>query len=100
MMLYFLGAERDLAFADREFIVQWGQRRRIAAPQLLAKTKFIMRNLLPEVDFARYLEGLAPPVAMFAGKSWSDNLILTPTTKSRNAGLLVPDRVEQFIDYQ
>ena len=94
LMLYFLGAERDVAVTDvptvenpvsKDYIVQWGQRRRIAEPMIKDKAVFILSGLLPGIDFSDYFDRLQPPEKMTKGLSWSDNLVMGNSKRKKGS---------------
>lgn len=72
------GIQRDFATSNRptsgDFIVGWGERGRIAEPQVSDAARFVLRELLPGVSFDSCLSSLPAPVKLHAGATWASNL--------------------------
>ncbi len=111
LMLYFLGAERDVAVTDvpaeenpvsKDYIVQWGQRRRIADPMIKDKARFILSGLLPGIDFSAYFDRLEPPENMTKGLSWADNLVMGNSGRERRSVTKEEQyrKPEEYINYE
>lgn len=86
MMYYNFGISRDIAITNvpevprataYDYIVEWGQRNRIADPALREKAEFIVSRILPEIDWPGYFAALLPPIEMTAGESWKFNQYLS-----------------------
>ncbi len=109
MMLYFFGVERDIALtnaptnkqaSDDEYIVAWGQRHRISAPNIKNKIKFIMSQLIPEIDFASYIDNAPAPTDMIIGKSWNENITLGNNKRSKKSRPHKHQQPTRHINYQ
>ncbi|MFK5984699.1 MAG: hypothetical protein QM479_04660 [Pseudomonadota bacterium] len=108
LMHYFLGVERDIAITNvptsssptgNDFIVQWGQRNRLAEPKIINKLKFIMQQLIPEADFSNYLDNLAAPIAMIKDKSWNNNLFPDSKLRAKKPLNFTSQAAETTINY-
>lgn len=86
-MHYFFDIERDFAITNYpkydyvtayDYIVTWGQRKRIADPAVKEKAQFIAESILPEIDFDNYFQNIGEPIQMIAGLNWVDNLFISP----------------------
>lgn len=87
MMLRHFDIDRDVAVANKptvanptsaDYIVAWGVRNRLGAPQVKARARFVTAVLLPEAQIDAFLDGLPAPTQMTVGASWLDNLVLGP----------------------
>ncbi len=79
--------DRDVAItnqprsAGEEYIVTWGQRGRIGDTDIKQRVDYVTRRILPEFSQASsVIENLAEPIAMEAGKTWTENLAISPTS--------------------
>lgn len=79
LMRYFYGARRWYAFADqsqvekptlKDLTLRWGQIGRIAEAQVKTRGKFVMSKILPEIDFAAFLDSLPPPENLENGRNY------------------------------
>ncbi len=73
------GVQRDIAItprpaADADFIIHWGQRHRIAEPQVRERAALAVQGLLPEHDFSAYFRQLDEAETLPAGTAWQDHL--------------------------
>jgi len=72
------GMQRDFATSNRpnsgDFVVGWGERGRIAEPQVIDAARFVLRELLPGVSFDACISSLPAPVKLRAGATWTANL--------------------------
>lgn len=109
MMLYFFDVERNVAITNSptseqptgdDYIVKWGQRRRISDTNIINKAKFIMKKLIPGIDFSDYLENLAAPTNMIEGKSWNDNLNINKKSRSKKSKNTIVQEPETYIRYR
>ena len=92
MMMYVnYGISRDVAFTTvpteddpdvtcSDYVVRWGVRNRIGAPQVVPRLQRVLEELLPDRDFTAELLGLPTPTPMTAGRDWCANLDLGPVT--------------------
>jgi hypothetical protein len=79
------GVRRDWAVTNslsgnqtaRDAIVSWGQRGRIAAPEVRARLKLVMAELSPWVSMSA-IDALPAPINMRPGEDWIANLNLQP----------------------
>lgn len=76
MMLYRLGVSADIGVIgtqnNSDALVTWGQRNRINAPNLQARTAFAVERILPQLNVATIQPTLPYPELMNAGESWYD----------------------------
>jgi hypothetical protein len=89
MMKARLGVDRDVAItsqpqsAEEEHIVTWGQRGRIGDGNIKPRIDYVTRRILPEFTTANsVINSLPTPIAMQAGKTWRENLNISPTTNN------------------
>jgi len=110
------GVQRDVAITNNpsgnasghDFIVQWGQRGRIAEPQLFNRALFTANRVLPEFDAQTALENLPNATLMRTGDSWLDNLSLPIPFKENLANSLMkmestrqhPPRLPEYHFYE
>ncbi|TCI05485.1 hypothetical protein EZV61_05990 [Corallincola luteus] len=87
MMQYRLSVQRDVAITNNpsdeeasssDYIVNWGQRGRIAEPWITERATWVLENILSELDPHSVVESLITPIPMNMGDSWADNLLLGP----------------------
>lgn len=80
---YYLGLQRDLGVSDNpdvenpgasDYTVYWGQRGRIAEPQVLERALLVAQYLLPELDAAAAHASLPDVIQMPPGRTWLENL--------------------------
>ncbi|QLE85423.1 hypothetical protein FLM48_10245 [Shewanella sp. Scap07] len=83
MMSYRYGILRDVGVTDSpdtpssaNIIVDWGQRGRIGEAALENRSALVINQMMPELDGNALVSSLPAPIAMEAGKSWADNLVL------------------------
>lgn len=70
--------------ADEEYIVTWGQRGRIGDNNIKPRVEYVTRRILPEfTNISATVNNLALPIAMQPGKTWAENLAISPTTGNR-----------------
>ena len=89
MMKARYGIDRDVAITNQpneedvsseDYIVNWGQRGRISDATIKPRVLYVTQRVLPEfVDAESILNSLPIPITMEAGKSWIDNLDITPS---------------------
>jgi hypothetical protein len=81
MMKYRLDADSDIAVLqsreiDPDLTVIWGERNRFNAPDIQPRVAFTVERIYPELDVQAIQASLPPPIPMFTGQSWFDNLVL------------------------
>ncbi|NMH67064.1 hypothetical protein [Shewanella salipaludis] len=107
MMSHRYGILRDVAVTDKpaqitasSIRVDWGQRGRIGAPELADRAALVIDGILPELNGAAIIAALPEPLAMTQGRSWSDNLGISPMAsqpKSQGvASRLSPDATPEL----
>ncbi|MEX0941875.1 MAG: hypothetical protein WD002_04955 [Pseudomonadales bacterium] len=117
MMLLTLSIDRDVGVVDfppdpahcDELTVSWGQRNRIADPDVGIRSRFVVDRILPEAsaEIGALLAGLDGPAQMVAGDGWCHNIELGETTagptSSRsltiNQSRSVEDHVQALVPY-
>lgn len=85
--------DRDIAITNQvdsgglasDYIVEWGQRGRISDEDIKPRVAFVVDRILPEFDdFQPILDNLPAPIAMESGKSWIDNLDISPSSAPKS----------------
>jgi len=85
--------DRDVAITNQvaggglssDYIVDWGQRGRIGSENIKPRVAFVVRRILPEFEaFQTTLDNLPEPIAMESGKSWIDNLDISPSVAPKS----------------
>ena len=84
LMSRHFGQEQDTAITDypldeeADLTVAWGQRGRIADRNVIARARWVARNLYPgDVhEMESYLIGRPPPLQLRRGDSWTENVVL------------------------
>lgn len=110
MMQHRYNVYRDVAVTNNpshkddtsgDYIVDWGQRGRLAEPQLNQRLNFVVENVLPEFDAASAISELPAAIEFTSGLSWRDNLVLGSANgsvigaKSSLAGQLLKAEMEK-----
>ena len=77
--------DRDIAITNQpqsasdEYIVTWGQRGRIGDENIKQRVDYVTRRILPEFTSASsIISNLSAPIAMESGKTWGENLAISP----------------------
>jgi len=81
------GFDRDVAFTTvpdeddpdvncADYVVRWGVRNRIGAPQVIPRLQQTLAEILPDRDFSAEIANLPTPESMSIGLDWCDNLDL------------------------
>jgi len=69
--------------SSSDYIVEWGQRGRIGEANIKPRVAFAVNRILPEFeDYQTVLDNLPAPIQMEPGKSWIENLEISPTNTS------------------
>jgi len=85
--------DRDVAITNQvaggglasDYIVDWGQRGRIGSENIKPRVAFVVKRILPEFEeFQTTLDNLPEPIAMESGKSWIDNLDISPSVAPKS----------------
>jgi hypothetical protein len=83
--------DRDVAVtsqpknAGEQYIVTWGQRGRIGDVNIKPRVDYVTRRILPEfTSAANIINNLAAPIAMESGKTWAENLAISPEENQAN----------------
>jgi hypothetical protein len=85
--------DRDVAITNQvnsdgsasEYIVNWGQRGRIGDEKVKERLAFVVDRILPEFDDAQtVIDNLPTPIPMESGKSWIDNLDISPSSAPKS----------------
>ncbi len=85
MMAYRRGVRRDVAITNHytsmlrsdQLLVAWGQRGRIGDPNVKARIRFVIGQILPWID-PMVVDGLMAPLDFPVGKSWFNTVMLPP----------------------
>jgi hypothetical protein len=88
MMKVRFDVDRDIAITNQpqsaaeEYIVAWGQRGRIGENNIKPRVDYVTRRILPEfTTVSESINNLATPITMQIGKTWAENLAISPMTK-------------------
>ncbi len=91
MMKARYNVDRDVAITNQpqnsteQFIVTWGQRGRIGDANIKPRVDYVTHRILPEFSSAsEIIDNLAEPIAMEAGKTWAENLTISPLNPQVN----------------
>ena len=85
--------DRDVAITNlpdgdatsEDYIVNWGQRGRISEETIKPRVLFVTQRILPEFEEAEaVIENLPAPINMEQGKSWIENLDITPSSAPKS----------------
>ena len=86
MMKVRFDVDRDIAItnqpqsAEEEYIVAWGQRGRIGENNIKPRVDYVTRRILPEfTEVSETVNNLATPIVMQIGKTWAENLTISPS---------------------
>ena len=81
--------DRDIAItnqpqsASEQYIVTWGQRGRIGDENIKQRVDYVTRRILPEFTSASgIISNLSVPIMMESGKTWTENLTISPTVNN------------------
>ncbi|MEW6998639.1 hypothetical protein AADZ86_13165 [Colwelliaceae bacterium BS250] len=108
MMSLRYGVQRDTAVtsgcesADDCYIVDWGQRGRVAKPSVSDRAEYITTRILPEFDI-NLIANLPAPILMTPGLDWWDNLNISPSPTSlsqKQSKVLNDNRRPKINSYQ
>ncbi|WP_085297078.1 hypothetical protein [Cognaticolwellia mytili] len=88
MMKVRFDVDRDIAITNQpqsaaeEYIVEWGQRGRIGENNIKPRVDYVTRRILPEFTTVNEaINNLATPIIMQNGKTWAENLTISPVSK-------------------
>lgn len=90
MMKVRYNVDRDISVtnqpqANEDYIVTWGQRGRIGDSNIKPRVEYVTRKILPEfTNVTNAVNDLALPIAMQPGKTWAENLAISPAVNSIN----------------
>ncbi|WP_426357833.1 hypothetical protein ACPUVO_15460 [Pseudocolwellia sp. HL-MZ19] len=85
--------DRDVAITNyvgaggyaSDYIVDWGQRGRIGEENIKPRIAFVVERVLPEFDdYQTVIDNLPEPIQMESGKSWVDNLDISPSAAPKS----------------
>jgi hypothetical protein len=62
----------------RDYIVEWGQRIRIAQSDIKPRARYVTNRILPEFDADSALAALPQTIEMVSGNNWVENLDISP----------------------
>lgn len=72
----------DGFISGNDYIVDWGQRGRVAQSHIIPRAKFVVERILPEFDVDAAIAGLPETTPMTSQNSWNANLVLGSSAKS------------------
>jgi len=90
MMKARYNVDRDIAVTNQPstseaVIVTWGQRGRIGDENIKPRVDYVTSRILPEfTEASDIIDNLTAPIAMHPGRSWAENLAITPTSNQIN----------------
>lgn len=103
MMAAYFDTSRDVAFTSLpsgdafcdDYRLSWGERNRIAIPEVRRRLESVLDALFPETDFTAELNQLAPPRSLPLGLGWCEYLeqlsgVVSPLRAQSDAGKLPP----------
>lgn len=103
MMAAYFDTYRDVAFTSLpsgdafcdDYRLSWGERNRIAIPEVRRRLESVLDALFPETDFTAELNQLAPPRSLPLGLGWCEYLeqlsgVVSPLRAQSGAGRLPP----------
>ena len=99
MMKARYNVDRDIAVTNQastseELVVTWGQRGRIGEENIKPRVDFVTSRVLPEFTQAsNIIDNFAAPIEMEAGRTWAENLAISPTISQMNKET---DKVDTF----
>ncbi|AZQ84712.1 hypothetical protein EKO29_12320 [Colwellia sp. Arc7-635] len=99
MMKARYNVDRDIAVTSKastsaEYVVTWGQRGRIGDENIKPRVDYVTSRILPEfTEASDIIDNLVTPIAMQPGRTWAENLAITPTINKINN---VTDKVDTF----
>lgn len=91
MMTYLYGTDRIVAFLDRpvidnpscdDYLVGWGQRGRIASPQMVPRVQLVIDHMLPSVDPDLVIGSFPAVLAFEPGEGYCQNIRRTSTERN------------------
>ncbi|HSG62094.1 MAG TPA: hypothetical protein VLA24_11760 [Pseudomonadales bacterium] len=91
MMAYLYGTDRIVAFLDRpqtdnpscdDYLVGWGQRGRIAAPQMAPRVTLVIDHILPDLDPSAVIESFPQVLDFEPGQGYCQNIRTTSAERS------------------
>lgn len=88
-MSYRYNMLRDVAVTDNpdnatgsSITVDWGQRGRIGEANIKMRAQYVIDEIMPEVASQNLINSLPKPLQLTPGKSWTENLVVNPTSAS------------------
>ena len=95
MMKARYNVDRDIAVTNQpqseseEHRVNWGQRGRIGDENIKPRVDYVTRRILPEfTSAASMINNLSAPIAMEPGKTWNENLAISPIINQLNTSVI------------
>ena len=78
---YEIQSDVGVTARSHPFIVDWGERGRIAKEAMKPKIRALVQKILPDLEVNTVLNDLPSPLPMTQGLTWDENLDLTTTPK-------------------
>lgn len=95
---------RDMGVTDRPqnataetIIVDWGQRGRIGQNSLQDRAAFVIDNIFPNMNGTNLISNLPEPIEMKSGDSWSKNLTISPSARTKESRANQQSSVQELI---
>lgn len=94
MMAYLFGTDRVVAFLDRpavdnptcnDYLTGWGERGRVAAPQIQPRLAMVLEHILPNLNSAAVIDSLPPVLPFEQGVGYCDNIRQTSSQRNLRA---------------
>lgn len=91
MMAYLFGTDRVVAFLDRpeldnptcnDYTTGWGERGRIAGPQMAPRVSLVISHILPDLDPLKVLNSLPPVLHFEEGVGYCANISATSAIRN------------------
>ena len=86
MMKYHYNIEQDVLFTDKDNIVGWGERNRIAKPNVSDRALFVVKSILPlKTDWDTFfVNGIGKSQLLVSGKGWFKSINLNKDSNKSN----------------
>jgi len=103
MMKYFFDVDRDMAFINQfdgnyDYIIRWGVRNRFSDPRVISRAEFVIKEILPDINFDEFMQNLPATKLLTIGVHWRDSLGKTSSNSNGNENYYEPE-LEHYIHY-
>ena len=99
--------QRDVAVTNQptgdnvsaiDYIVDWGQRSRVGEIEIKPRAKYVLEQVLPELDATTTINALPAPIFMISGQNWQENLTLNSIEQTLDKNHFQQKQITQSID--